>query len=112
MQNVSGDVNTRRESFECLLQKFCLGMTRSKMDVVFELFEWTEEENHQLSEFLQKVSSMKGTLKNSKHRHLTYLFELTCTLAIAPGQNRIVSTANEWELKYVEENGELKKSGK
>ena len=50
MQSVAGDENSRRGTFEDLLQTYCLGMMISKSDTILELFEWTKEEKHYLSE--------------------------------------------------------------
>ena len=80
-----------------MLQTCCLGIVRSKIDAVFELFDWTEEEKDYLRELSCKGSSVKGSFKHRQCRHLTY------TLAIAPSYNLMANPTGEWELKYFEE---------
>lgn len=100
MQNIAGDAAGRRGTFEDLTQICCLGMERSKIDSIINLFEWTDEENNHLQQLPWKGSSIEGSLKNRQYRHLTYLFELTYTLAIVPGQNHTDNPTSEWELNY------------
>ena len=99
-QDVAGDVEGRRGSFEDLIQICCMGFERSKTDSILGLFEWTKDENHHLKKLAWRGSNIEGTLKNRQYRHLTYLFELAYTLAIAPAQNRTNNPTGEWELKY------------
>ena len=63
MKSISGDNDARRGNFEDFLQKFCVLMVRSKIDVAIELFEWTEEEEHYLTELSWKSVYASGTLK-------------------------------------------------
>merc|ERR1711865_1067632 len=100
MKNIAGDAAGRRGTFEDLTQICCLGMERSKIDSIINLFEWTDEENNHLQQLPWKGSSIEGSLKNRQYRHLTYLFELTYTLAIALGQNHTDNPTSEWELNY------------
>ena len=67
MQSVARDANTRRGAFVDLLQACCLGILRSNIDMVIELFEWTEEEKHYLSGLLWKGIRVKGNLKTGNN---------------------------------------------
>ena len=100
MQSTVSSVDTRRSTFKDLTQACCLGTERTKINSVFDLFEWTEEGKCHLSDFPWKGNSIAGTLKNRKHRHLKSFLELTHTLAIAPGQNCTENPVSEWESKY------------
>ena len=99
-KDAAGLGDGRRGTFDDLKQLCCLGMDRSKIDAIINLFEWSEEENQQLKKLNWRGVALEDNLKNRQYKHLTYLFELAYTIAITPGQNRTSNPTGEWELGY------------
>ena len=69
-----------------MTQLLHVGIDRCKTDAFIDLVEWSEEENHQLKKLNWTGVSIEDNFKNREHKHLTYLFELECTISIAPGK--------------------------
>ena len=67
------------------LQQLCSLVLHSNRDKVLALLEQTEEEVECILMKLKWISSKKDSLEHRKHKDLTFLIELACTLAIALG---------------------------
>ena len=100
MSNVECSIESRRGEFDDLKQICCLGMEKNKLESIINLFEWNKEEVMYLEKLSMKGNDEPNSLNDKKYRHLTYLFELAYSLAIAPGKNRTNNPTGEWQLKY------------
>ena len=70
-------------------------MMMSKRDDVLKLFEWKEEEERMMIKLTWR-SVNESCLENRKHKHMSFLFELSCALAITPGANTTQNPTGEW----------------
>ena len=100
MSNVECSIESRRVEFDDLKQICCLGMEKNKLESIINLFEWNKEEVMYLEKLSMKGNDEPNILNDKKYRHLTYLFELAYSLAIAPGKNRTNNPTGECQLKY------------
>ena len=85
-------------TFLQLEQLMGMGFERQKMKEVVSLFDWDEEEEHELG--LLKGINTRDTLNDKKYRHLCYLSESAYALAVSDTMNISSNPGFEWQLRY------------
>ena len=83
-------------NFQQIKQLIGIGIERSNLTLINQLFDWSEEE---LIGFWQlKGVTIRDTLSEKKYKHICCLFEVEYTLSIESRRNISGNPGCQWQL--------------
>ena len=85
-------------NFQQIEQLIGIGIERTNLTTINELFDWSEEELLGLQHL--KGVATRVTMGDKKYKHLCYLFEAAYALALEPRRNISGNPGCEWQLNY------------
>lgn len=87
-----------KASIEDLIQLVGIGYTTAKLNVITNLFEWSDTEIFELNRL--SISDDDQNIKKKIYKHIACLCEFIYGLAIALSDNISGNQGLEWQLKY------------
>jgi hypothetical protein len=97
-QRVANTVPDRYGAFQDLQQRMALGVRKSDIKAVTELFDFSPLHMERLSK-LQYGLNQAGTLVDNQYKNICYLFELLYATAIRPRDNTTQNPGCGWQLR-------------